>query len=104
MGSYIGNYNAPSGQWIYRINHVKINEDSSGNISYQWVGDFNQELYDEWAPALWDTLNGWEENLWRGGETYPATVNELHELFANGEIDFTINPAANLAQLLNIGA
>ncbi|MGB7341058.1 MAG: ABC transporter substrate-binding protein [Phototrophicaceae bacterium] len=59
----------------------------------QWVGDFNQELYDEWAPALWDTLNGWEENLWRGGETYPATVNELHELFANGEIDFTITQA-----------
>lgn len=59
----------------------------------QWVGDFNQELYDEWAPALWDMLNGWEENLWRGGETYPANVNELHELFANGEIDFTITQA-----------
>ncbi|MEM6281583.1 MAG: ABC transporter substrate-binding protein [Chloroflexota bacterium] len=59
----------------------------------QWVGDFNQELYDEHAPALWETLNGWEENLWRGGETYPATVNELHELFANGEVDFTITQA-----------
>jgi putative spermidine/putrescine transport system substrate-binding protein len=59
----------------------------------QWVGDFNQELYDEHAPALWEMLNGWEENLWRGGETYPANVNELHELFANGEIDFTITQA-----------
>ena len=56
----------------------------------QWVGDFNQELYDEHAPALWDMLNSWEENLWRGGETYPANIGELHELFANGEIDFTI--------------
>ena len=56
----------------------------------QWVGDFNQELYDEHAPALWDLLNSWEENLWRGGETYPANIGELHELFANGEIDFTI--------------
>ena len=56
----------------------------------QWVGDFNQELYDEHAPALWDMLNGWEENLWRGGETYPANIGELHELFANGEIDFTL--------------
>lgn len=56
----------------------------------QWVGEFNQELYDEHAPALWDLLNGWEENLWRGGETYPANIGELHELFANGEIDFTV--------------
>ena len=47
-------------------------------------------LYDEHAPALWDLLNGWEENLWRGGETYPANIGELHELFANGEIDFTL--------------
>ncbi|MDE2949264.1 MAG: ABC transporter substrate-binding protein [Chloroflexota bacterium] len=56
----------------------------------QWVGEFNQELYDEHAPALWDMLNSWEENLWRGGETYPANISELHELFANGEIDITI--------------
>lgn len=56
----------------------------------QWVGEFNQELYDEHAPALWDMLNSWEANLWRGGETYPANIGELHELFANGEVDFTI--------------
>jgi putative spermidine/putrescine transport system substrate-binding protein len=56
----------------------------------QWVGDFNQELYDEWAPQVWDLLNSWEPNLWRNGETYPATENELTELFANGEIDFAI--------------
>ncbi len=59
----------------------------------QWVGEFNQELYDEHAPALWDMLNSWEENLWRGGETYPANIGEMHELFANGEIDFSITQA-----------
>lgn len=59
----------------------------------QWIGEFNQELYDEHAPALWELLNSWEENLWRGGETYPTNVNELHELFANGEVDFTITQA-----------
>ena len=56
----------------------------------QWVGEFNQELYDEHTPALWDMLNSWKPNLWRAGETYPANINELHELFANGEIDITI--------------
>ena len=59
----------------------------------QWVGEFNQELYDEHSPALWDMLNSWKPNLWRGGETYPATIGEMHELFANGEIDFTITQA-----------
>ncbi len=56
----------------------------------QWVGDFNQELYDEHAPALWDMLNSWEPYLWREGETYPADIGELHELFANSEIDFSL--------------
>ena len=56
----------------------------------QWVGEFNQALYDEHAPALWEMLNSWEADLWRGGETYPANIGELHELFANGEVDFTI--------------
>ncbi len=61
----------------------------------QWVGEFNQELYDEWAPKVWELLNSWEANLWRGGETYPASEAELHELFANGEVefDFTQSPA-----------
>lgn len=56
----------------------------------QWVGEWNQALYDEHAPALWDLLNAWEPHLWREGETYPADENELHQLFANQEIDFTI--------------
>jgi putative spermidine/putrescine transport system substrate-binding protein len=56
----------------------------------QWVGEFNQELYDQWAPVVWDLLNSWEPNLRRNGETYPATENELTTLFANGEIDFAI--------------
>ena len=61
----------------------------------QWVGEFNQELYDEHSPALWEMLNSWEENLWRGGETYPASIGEMQELFANGEIDFSITQAAS---------
>ncbi len=54
----------------------------------QWVGEFNQDLYDEWAPVVWDLLNSWEPNLWRAGETYPAGEAEHLELFANGEVDF----------------
>ncbi len=50
-------------------------------------------MYDRHAPALWGKLSSWEPYLWRQGETYPATVNELHQLFANGEVDFTITQA-----------
>ncbi len=59
----------------------------------QWVGEWNPELYDEWAPQLWDYLNDWESNLWRNGETYPANENELAQLFANSEVDFAMTQA-----------
>lgn len=34
--------------------------------------------------------------LWRGGETFPASIAQLDELFADGEVDFSMsfNPAA----------
>ena len=59
----------------------------------QFLGPWNQELFDEKAPALWRLLNEWEPFLWRRGRTYPATENELHQLFANGEVDFSLTLA-----------
>jgi putative spermidine/putrescine transport system substrate-binding protein len=58
----------------------------------QW-GTFDQALWDEWAPDLWAYLNELAPCLWREGETYPTDVNELHALFANQEIDFSITQA-----------
>ncbi|MEM8588755.1 MAG: ABC transporter substrate-binding protein [Pseudomonadota bacterium] len=55
----------------------------------QWVGDFNEDLYNEWAPQVWQTLIDWQPNLWREGETYPANQSEADQLFANGETAFT---------------
>jgi putative spermidine/putrescine transport system substrate-binding protein len=46
----------------------------------QWVGDWNQALYEQHAPALWETLNEWKPFLWRKGETYPANVSRSHRL------------------------
>ena len=48
----------------------------------QWVGPFDQALYDKWAPKVWKTLVSWKPNLWRAGETYPASNAELRDLFA----------------------
>ena len=59
----------------------------------QFMGTWNRALYERRAVALWKLLNEWEPYLWRQGRTYPATENELHQLFANGEVDFTLTLA-----------
>ncbi|MEZ5234086.1 MAG: ABC transporter substrate-binding protein [Acidimicrobiales bacterium] len=55
---------------------------------------FDQARWDEASPALWTYLQDLAPCLWRSGETYPGDENELHRLFANGEVDFTITQAA----------
>ncbi len=67
---------------------------------YELSGDpalwklFDQALWDQWSPALWAYLDELAPCLWREGETYPKDENELHALFANQEVDFTITQAA----------
>lgn len=61
--------------------------------STQW-GTFDQALWDRWSPAVWTYLNDLKPCLWRKGTTYPKDENELHKLFANGEVDLTITQAA----------
>lgn len=55
---------------------------------------FDQATWDRWSPALWTYLEELEPCLWRQGETYPRDENELHRLFANGEVDLTVTQAA----------
>ena len=55
------------------------------------LGPFDQALYDEVAPRAWEILNAMEPNLWRAGRTYPTSIAQLNELFANSEVDLTFN-------------
>ncbi len=66
----------------------------------QWSGSFNQALWDRWSPTLWQYLNELKPCLWRQGATYPKDENELHRLFANREVDFSITLATAGAQPL----
>ncbi|WP_206340142.1 ABC transporter substrate-binding protein [Blastococcus litoris] len=52
--------------------------------------DFTQEAYDDLSPALFDRLEEVAPSLWRGGETYPQTLEELDQLYADGQVDFTM--------------
>lgn len=55
---------------------------------------YDRAAWDTWSPKLWAYLQQLAPCLWRKGETYPKDENELHKLFANNEIDFTITQAA----------
>lgn len=65
---------------------------------------FSQNDFDALTPALYDELQSLESSLWRGGETYPQDSNELNQLFADGEVDFTMTYGpATLTQLVADG-
>lgn len=52
----------------------------------QYLGAFDQAQFDADFDACWDKLNEIEPSLWRGGETYPETLAQLDDLYANGEV------------------
>ncbi len=58
----------------------------------QWLV-YDEALWEQWAPVLWEYLNELKPCLWREGESYPPDENALHSLFANQEVDFSITQA-----------
>ncbi len=55
------------------------------------LGDFDQALFDKVADKAWTILNDLEPSLWRAGKTYPQSIQQLDQLFANSEVDITFN-------------
>lgn len=98
MASLIGWIKANPGRFTYPappdftgsafLRHVFIHA-AGGPDSL--LGPFNQPEFDKVAGKTWAILNEIEPFLWREGATYPTTVTQLNELFANGEIDFSFN-------------
>ena len=65
-----------------------------------FLGEFDQEVFDQYAPVVWEYLNDIEPDLWRGGETYPEAAI-MDGLLANQEIAFNMgygpaNAASNI--------
>ncbi len=59
---------------------------------------FDDEVFAEESPRLYDFLGDIEPNLWREGETYPKTSAKLDELYAGGEVWLTMSYNPQLAQ------
>lgn len=58
-------------------------------------GGFNAASYSEGSARVWEWLTALRPSLWRRGEVYPNGVADLHRLFANGEIDFSMSNNQN---------
>lgn len=58
---------------------------------------------DEMGP-VWSYLNEIKPYLWREGKTYPESSERNHELFANGEVDFSISYTPSIVEnKVNLG-
>ncbi|MEO1481547.1 MAG: ABC transporter substrate-binding protein [Myxococcota bacterium] len=54
-------------------------------------GPFDEAKYKAASEKLWARLNRMKPFLWKNGESFPNQVSQLHQLFAAGEIDFTMS-------------
>ena len=55
------------------------------------AGPFDETRYRQARERLFAWLARVRPALWRKGETFPRDVAQLHQLFANGELDFTMS-------------
>lgn len=58
-------------------------------------GPFDEARYREGSDRVWQWLEDVRPYLWRHGQTYPDGVADLHRLFANGEVAFTMSNNQN---------
>jgi len=54
-------------------------------------GDFDEKMYTVTSAQLWSYLREMKPYLWRRGETFPEGVAQLHQMFANNEVDFSMS-------------
>jgi putative spermidine/putrescine transport system substrate-binding protein len=54
-------------------------------------GRFDEAKYRRLSAALWAYINGIKPYFWKEGDTFPSSVAQLHQLFAAGEVDFTLS-------------
>ncbi|MCB0598137.1 MAG: ABC transporter substrate-binding protein [Lewinellaceae bacterium] len=54
-------------------------------------GPFDEAKYNAYAPQLWQYFRQMKPYLWKEGRTYPEGVAPMHQMFANGELWFTMS-------------
>ncbi|PYZ91670.1 ABC transporter substrate-binding protein [Salipaludibacillus keqinensis] len=51
---------------------------------------FNEEWLEENGEDIWERLTEFKDSLWRQGNTYPESLAQLDQLYASGEVAFTM--------------
>lgn len=54
-------------------------------------GDFDEAKYKKYSAELWEYIKQLKPYLWRKGEVFPEGVAQMHQLFASGELLFTMS-------------
>ncbi|WP_299754688.1 ABC transporter substrate-binding protein [uncultured Pontibacter sp.] len=55
------------------------------------AGDFDEAKYKKYSKQLWQKVNVLKPYFWKQGQTFPETLAQLHQLYANGEVHFTFS-------------
>ncbi len=56
-----------------------------------WQGNWSEARFEEAASKTFRLLKDLAPSLWRQGKTYPENPERLSQLFADGEVDFTLS-------------
>lgn len=54
-------------------------------------GAFDEKKYAQYSAQLWEYINRLKSYFWKQGKTFPAAVAPMHQMFADGELDFTMS-------------
>jgi len=55
------------------------------------TGDFNERLYNKYSKQLWNKINTMKSDFWKSGETFPASLSAVHQMFVTGELYITMS-------------
>ena len=54
-------------------------------------GEFDKQAYQKYSSQLWKYFNRIKPYFWKEGATFPSSVSSMHQLFVNGELNFTMS-------------
>ncbi len=55
------------------------------------AGDFDEQKYNQYSAELWKYINSIKSDFWKNGETFPNSLAQMHQMYANGELLLTMS-------------
>lgn len=55
------------------------------------MGKFDEAKYTIYSHKLWEYINSIKPYFWKQGKTFPNAVAQMHQMFASGELYFTMS-------------